>query len=284
MMKIKKAFIGKGSIPIKKAFPEPGKPNKVSVPLTVVDPKNGNVQKGRIIMTCVLNKIGTDSETSTKQSDTYGTDRKVKAIGFRSYGHADQLQDVTIPAAPLGVRDLRVSIKAVSVNPVDAKIRRGDFGNNLKGDEPIVLGYDGAGIVLEVGSETRLFKVGDRVMFAGALNRQGTNAELTVVDERLVGRVPEGVEFAVAAAIPLTGLTAWEGLVEQLGLKPYDFNNRGKKLLVLPANGGVGNVVVQLAAKVLGLEVIAVCSNENDLEPRNLGNYPLLPSLYPSEF
>eukprot|EP01040_Poterioochromonas_malhamensis_P004232 gene4232-4534_t len=196
--------------------------------------------------------------------DQYLVDGKVKAIGIREYGDVSKLEDITIPLLPLQGRDIRVLIKAVALNPVDTKIRDGHFGRDI--DEYRVLGYDGAGEVVEVGPEATLFKVGDRVMYSGIFTRSGTNSDLAIVDERLVGRAPSRLSFAEAAALPLTGLTAWEGLFEQLGLKAFDPANRGKRILVLPGGGGVGSLVIQLAAKLLGLYVIATASRPESIE------------------
>jgi NADPH:quinone reductase-like Zn-dependent oxidoreductase len=186
----------------------------------------------------------------------------VRAIGVvGSYGSVQQLQEVVIPLVPLKNRQIRVEIEAVSVNPVDTKIRKGSRGG---GDltEPRILGFDGVGTVVEVGPSASLFKPGDKVMYAGVMNKPGTNADFAVVDEQLVGKAPSSLAPAEAAALPLTSLTAWEGLFEQLGLKAFDSKNKGKKLLVLPGAGGVGPIVTQLASKLLGLDVIATASRQ----------------------
>lgn len=196
--------------------------------------------------------------------DKYLVDGRVPAIGIRAYGDANQLQSLTIPLEPLSGRDIRVLIRAVALNPVDAKIRAGHFGTDI--NDYRVFGYDGAGEVVEVGPEATLFKVGDKVMYAGVFTRSGTNSDLAVVDERIVGRVPSTLNYAEAAALPLTGLTAWEGLFEQLGLRAFDPAIRGKRILVLPGGGGVGSFVIQLAAKLLGLYVVATASRSESIE------------------
>merc|ERR1712110_289666 len=128
------------------------------------------------------------------------------------------------------------------------------------------MGYDGAGVVEKVGSECSLFKVGDKVFFAGTLNRNGTNSEYTAVDERIVGHAPQSLSLTQAAAIPLVLLTAWEGLLEGLALTAHDQKNAGKKLLALPGAGGVGSFVIQLASQVLSLDVIATASRPESAE------------------
>ncbi len=127
--------------------------------------------------------------------------------------HADALQDVDLPTPTPGPRDLLVEVKAISVNPVDTKIRRNVAPTD--GDAK-VLGWDASGIVKAVGSEVSLFQPGDRVYYAGAINRAGANSELHVVDERIVGHMPKSLPFAEAAALPLTAITAWELLFERL--------------------------------------------------------------------
>merc|ERR1719188_609459 len=127
-------------------------------------------------------------------------------------------------------------------------------------EAPVVLGYDGAGVVERAGPDCSLFKEGDRVYFAGAINRNGSNAEFVAIDERIVGLAPKTVSLTAAAAMPLVFLTAWEGLAEGLGLRAHDPKLAGKRLLVLPGAGGVGSFVIQLASQMYGLEVIATAS------------------------
>ncbi|RTL93523.1 zinc-binding alcohol dehydrogenase family protein [Ancylobacter aquaticus] len=154
-----------------------------------------------------------------------------------------------------GPRDLLVRVKAVSVNPVDTKVRMRRAGAE---GAPVILGWDAAGVVEAVGAEVSLFQPGDAVFYAGDLNRPGTNAELHLVDERLVGRKPASLGFAQAAALPLTSLTAWEGLFDRLGV-PRE-GGAGASLLVVGAAGGVGSMVVQLARQLTGLTVIGTAS------------------------
>ncbi|UGQ47833.1 zinc-binding alcohol dehydrogenase family protein [Massilia endophytica] len=182
----------------------------------------------------------------------------MKAVAYRTslpIEHEDSLIDIELPAPEATGRDLLVEVKAVSVNPVDTKIRR--FVS--PGDAPRVLGWDAAGIVKAVGPDATLFKPGDEVWYAGDLNRPGSNSELQLVDERIVGYKPRKLDFAQAAALPLTAITAWELLFERLEVS-RDRSLRGKSLLVTGAAGGVGSILVQLARQLTGLTVIGTAS------------------------
>jgi NADPH2:quinone reductase len=143
----------------------------------------------------------------------------MRAVGYKTAGpidHPGSLHDIELPDPEPQGRDLLVEIRAVSVNPVDTKVRQ--RGGAEDGGWR-VLGWDAAGIVTAVGPEARLFKPGDAVFYAGDLRRQGTNAELHLVDERIVGRKPQTLNWAEAAALPLTAITAWETLVDRLDVK-----------------------------------------------------------------
>ncbi len=169
------------------------------------------------------------------------------------------LEDVELPVPEVGPRDLLVEVRAVSVNPVDIKVRT----RNDPDGTPKVLGYDAAGTVRAVGEAVALFDEGDDVYYAGAINRPGTNSAFHVVDERLVGMKPGSLDFAQAAALPLTSITAWEGLFDRLGLTPSSTGT----LLVVGGAGGVGSMVIQLAkALVPGLRVIASASRPESRE------------------
>ncbi|MEE4167081.1 MAG: zinc-binding alcohol dehydrogenase family protein [Desulfocapsaceae bacterium] len=189
----------------------------------------------------------------------------MKAIAYQKslpIEHPDSLRDIRLEEPALSGRDLLVEIKAVSVNPVDAKMR-------MRAEPPpgewLVLGWDAAGIVRDVGPEASLFKSGDRVWYAGAINRQGTNSELHLVDERIVGRMPESLDFAQAAALPLTSITAWEVLFDRLEIR-QDRETTGDSLLIIGASGGVGSIMVQLARQLTGLSVIATASRPQTRE------------------
>jgi zinc-binding alcohol dehydrogenase family protein len=173
----------------------------------------------------------------------------------------ESLLDVRLPVPQPGPRDLLVQVEAVAVNPVDYKIRQ----SNDPGDEPKVLGWDAAGTVVAVGGEVELFKVGDEVFYAGAIDRPGANARFHAVDERIVGHKPSTLSFTEAAALPLTSLTAWEGLFERLGLHDGALKRTGT-LLVTAAAGGVGAMVAQLARALTSLTVIGTASRPETTE------------------
>jgi len=164
------------------------------------------------------------------------------------------LVDVELPVPEPGSHDLLVRVRAVSVNPVDTKVRR----SADPGGQPRVLGYDAVGVVVAVGEQVGRFAVGDAVWYAGALDRQGSDAELQVVDERLVGRAPRTLDDAEAAAVPLTALTAWEVLLERARLHA----GSDGVLLVVGAAGGVGSMVVQMARLLTRMTVVATAGRE----------------------
>ena len=170
-------------------------------------------------------------------------------------GHAEFFE-IDRPDPVPGPHDLLVRIEAVSINPVDTKVRSGQVPVPEAVD---VLGWDAAGIVVACGVGTGLFKPGDRVFYAGTFTRPGANAELHLVDERMVGAMPASLSFAEAAALPLTSLTAWQLLFDRLQVapgKPAD----APSLLVVGGAGGVGSILIQLARRLTGLTVIATAS------------------------
>ena len=182
----------------------------------------------------------------------------MRAVAYR---HArpvtadDALVDIEIEPPVPGPHDLLVKVEAVSVNPVDTKIRRG----NDPGDEPKVLGFDAAGTVADVGTEVSLFKPGDRVWYAGSIARPGSNSQFHAVDERIVGPKPARFDFAESAALPLTALTAWELLFDRIGVKPGRHDDL-RSLLIVGGAGGVGSIAIQLARALTGMTVIATAS------------------------
>jgi zinc-binding alcohol dehydrogenase family protein len=200
----------------------------------------------------------------------------MKAVAYRASlpaDHPDALIDVELPAPVAAGRDLLVEVKAISVNPVDTKIRRNvpPAEGELK-----VIGWDAAGIVKAVGPDVTLFKPGDEVWYAGALTRPGTNSELHLVDERIVGHKPRKLDFVEAAALPLTAITAWELLFDRLQV-PRDKGENGKSILVTGAAGGVGSILVQLARQLTGLTIIATASRPETAEwVRTLGAHHVL--------
>jgi len=150
-----------------------------------------------------------------------------------------------------------VEVRAISVNPVDTKIRGGSGPRN-PADASKLLGWDAAGVVVEVGSATKLFKPGDDVYYAGSVDRSGSYAEFQLVDERLVGRKPGRIGFAEAAALPLTTITAWELMFDRIKIRP-DKSTIGS-LLIIGGAGGVGSIATQLARGLTGLTIIATAS------------------------
>ena len=200
----------------------------------------------------------------------------MKAVAYyQSLPSSDprSLQDIELPAPTPGPRDLLVAVRAISVNPVDTKIRR----NVAPADgQAKVLGWDVAGVVQAVGSEVSLFQVGDEVYYAGALQRAGGNSELHVVDERIVGHKPKNLGFAEAAALPLTAITAWELLFERLKIAEGSASS-GQSLLIIGAAGGVGSILTQLARQLTGLTVIGTASRPETADwVRQLGAHHVI--------
>ena len=183
----------------------------------------------------------------------------MKAVALFKYlpiTHPDSLLDIELPKPQPKGRDLLVAVKAVAVNPVDTKVRAPKDKTEAA---PRVLGWDAAGIVESVGPEVTLFKPGDAVFYAGDITRQGSNSEFQLVDERIVGRKPAKLGFAEAAALPLTAITAWEGLFDRLHISP-EGADKGQRLLIVGGAGGVGSIAIQIARQVAGLSVVATAS------------------------
>ncbi|TCU19377.1 zinc-binding alcohol dehydrogenase family protein [Rhizobium sullae] len=178
------------------------------------------------------------------------------------------LIDVDLPVPEATGHDLLVEIKAVSVNPVDVKVRA---HTAPPVDELKVLGWDAAGIVKAVGPDVTLFKPGDEVYYAGAINRPGSNAEFHLVDERIVGRKPKSLDFAAAAALPLTSITAYEALFDRLKVQ-YPVAGAARSLLIIGGAGGVGSIAIQIAHALTDLTVIATASRpETQVWVKELG-------------
>ncbi|VFR53167.1 Bifunctional protein: zinc-containing alcohol dehydrogenase; quinone oxidoreductase (NADPH:quinone reductase); Similar to arginate lyase [plant metagenome] len=184
----------------------------------------------------------------------------MKAIGYHqsalSIDDPQALIDLTLPEPVAQGHDILVEVHAVSVNPVDTKIRH---RQQPEGGQARVLGWDASGVVRAVGEKVTRFKAGDRVWYAGAINRPGSNAELHLVDERIAGPMPASLDFASAAALPLTSLTAWELLFDRLKVQDAD-PAQENRLLVIGAAGGVGSILLQLARRLTGLNIIATAS------------------------
>lgn len=182
----------------------------------------------------------------------------MKIVGYFKSGNIDRpdaLVDSALPIPTPSPHDLRVKVAAISVNPVDTKIRK---NRQPPAGKIEVLGWDAAGVVDALGAEVRGFAVGDRVYYAGAINRSGTNAEYHLVDSRIVGHTPATLSDAATAALPLTSITAWELLFDRLGVRENE--GEGQSLLVIGAAGGVGSMLVQLARSLTRLTVIATAS------------------------
>ena len=190
----------------------------------------------------------------------------MKAVVYTQHGlpidDPRALVDTELPLPAIGEPDLLVEVRAVSVNPVDTKIRRGVPLDDPRA--PRVLGWDASGIVRAVGAGVTRFAPGDEVFYAGSLARAGSNSEFQAVDERIVGRKPASLDFAQAAALPLTAITAWELLFDRLRLPEQ--GGAGQTLLVIGAAGGVGSILVQLARRLTRLTVVGTASRD---ETRN---------------
>jgi zinc-binding alcohol dehydrogenase family protein len=191
----------------------------------------------------------------------------MRAVGLRRHlpiSDLEALLDLELPIPDLRPHDLLVRVEAIGVNPVDTKLRAGKGASDERLHEPpLVLGFDCCGVVEALGpaaAASGSWQVGDRVMAAGDVTRQGCNAELVALDHRLCGRPPRSLGAAEAAALPLTGLTAWEGLFERLGVSPEPTAaQQDQTLLLIGGAGGVGSMAIQLAKRA-SLRVIATAS------------------------
>jgi zinc-binding alcohol dehydrogenase family protein len=182
----------------------------------------------------------------------------MKAIGYRHNLPADAataLEDLELPVPQASPRDLLVRVRAVSVNPVDTKLRR---NSAPPAGQAKVLGWDAVGIVEAIGADVAGFRPGDRVYYAGSITRPGANSELHVVDERIVARAPQSLDDAQAAALPLTAITAWELLFDRL--RVAQDGGAGQSLMIVGGAGGVGSILIQLARQLTQLKVIATAS------------------------
>lgn len=188
----------------------------------------------------------------------------MKAVGISIPGTVDSpdaLVDLDLPVPTPGPHDLLVRVKAISVNPADTKVRR--FSSHAPGTHRIA-GYDAAGVVEAVGAAVTLFRPGDAVYYAGDITRPGTNAELHLVDERIVAAKPTTLDWAGAAALPLTAITAWEALFDRIDVtRPVPGANA---LLVIGGAGGVGSIAIQLAKVLTDLPIIATASRPATVE------------------
>lgn len=184
----------------------------------------------------------------------------MRAIGYFKNGPITEpkaFEEVEVAEPQAEGHDIVVEVKAVSVNPVDFKVRR---SRAPTGSDPAVLGYDAAGIVRQVGPKAQtLFKVGDEIYYAGAINRNGSNAERQSVDARIVGRKPAALDWSEAAALPLTAVTAWEMFFDRMDVaRPVP--GAANAILIIGGAGGVGSIAIQLARKLTDMVVIATAS------------------------
>ena len=200
----------------------------------------------------------------------------MKAVGYQKslpIEAVDSLVDLEIAKPEPKGRDIRVAVKAISANPVDYKVRKraAPADGSYK-----ILGFDAAGVVDAVGPDVSLFKPGDEVFYAGSIQRQGTNSEFHLVDERIVGNKPTSLSFAQAAALPLTSITAWELLFDRLGAVPGKSLDP-RTLLITGGAGGVGSILIQLARRLTGLTVVATATRpESQKWCRDLGAHAVI--------
>ncbi|MDF2995852.1 MAG: Alcohol dehydrogenase, zinc-binding protein [Xanthobacteraceae bacterium] len=188
----------------------------------------------------------------------------MRAVGYTVPGpidRPDSLLDIELPRPQPAGRDILVQVRAISVNPADTKLRA---SARPPAGEWKVLGYDVAGIVVEIGPEVTMFAHGDEVFYAGDITRSGGNAEFHLVDERIVGHKPRSLGWAEAAALPLTSIAAWEALFDRLDVKRSV--SGANSLLIIGGAGGVGSIAVQLARQLTDLEVIATASRQDTRE------------------
>ncbi|WP_343706083.1 zinc-binding alcohol dehydrogenase family protein [Flavobacterium sp.] len=190
----------------------------------------------------------------------------MKAIGFKTSLPIENpesfIEFETVKPVP-GSHDLLVKIDAISVNPVDFKIRQNSAKDTVL-ETPKIIGWDAVGIVQAVGENVTLFEVGDPVYYAGDITKQGSNAEYQIIDERIVGRKPKSLSIEESAVIPLTALTAWEILFDRIRISAD--KDKGKSILIIGGAGGVGSIAIQLAKKIAGLTVIATASRPETIE------------------
>lgn len=192
----------------------------------------------------------------------------MNAVGYTEHlPISDELSlfDFQTPMPTPKGRDLLVKIEAIAVNPVDVSTRK-DQSEKIEKDHPRILGWDALGEVVACGDEAKMFKKGERIFYAGAINRPGSNAQYQLIDERLVAIAPKKLTKQQSVAMPLTSLTAWESLFEKLQISPTDkIKNKKKTILIINGAGGVGSVATQLSSWA-GLNVIATASREESIQ------------------
>lgn len=189
----------------------------------------------------------------------------MKAVALKAYlpiQNPDSLLDVQLEKPVPQGRELLIAVEAISVNPVDTKVRapKSKIETDFR-----VLGWDAVGTVVATGPDVSLFNTGDKVYYAGSIARPGSNSEFHTVDERIVGHKPKSLSNAEAAALPLTAITAWEGLFDRLQI-PQDIQSKPKTLLIIGGAGGVGSIAIQLAKALTNVKVIATASRAESIE------------------
>ena len=188
----------------------------------------------------------------------------MKAIVIEAYGSSDQLIEKEVAKPTIEDNQVLVELHATSINPIDWKLREGYLEEKFPFKFPIILGWDAAGIITDVGSQVTNFQVGDHVFARPATTANGTYAEYTAIDEDLLAKMPENLSFEEAATVPLTGLTAWQCLVDFSGIKS------GDKVLIHAGSGGVGSFAIQIA-KSFGAYVASTASGNNEEFLKELG-------------
>lgn len=200
----------------------------------------------------------------------------MKAIGYQTPGPITQplaLQDIDLPRPKASGHDLLVEVSAISVNPVDTKVRR---SAQPEAGQWKVLGWDAVGRVVETGEAVTDFAIGDQVYYAGSIARPGANSQFHLVDARIVGRKPATLSDAQAAALPLTAITAWEMLFDRLDIrKPVP--GAANAVLIIGGAGGVGSIAIQLIRALTDLTVIATASRPETQDwVRDLGAHHVI--------
>lgn len=187
----------------------------------------------------------------------------MKAIVIEQYGGAEELIEKELPKPVIKDNQVLIEMYATSINPIDWKVREGYMKEGMTFDFPLILGWDAAGVVSEVGENVTKFKVGDEV-FARPAMENGTYSEYVAVDEDLVALKPQNVSFEEAASVPLAGLTAWQCIVDFGKIKA------GDKILIHAGSGGVGSFGIQIA-KSFGAYVLSTASGKNEAFLKELG-------------
>jgi len=183
------------------------------------------------------------------------------AIGFTHTGGPQVFELLTLPIPKLEPYEVLVEVMAIGINPVDCKVRK--HATKVSETNPIVPGYDAAGVIVAIGSDVTKFDIGDEVYYAGNLRKQGTYAPYHAIDSRVIARRPTLLSYSEAAGIPLDAISAWEALIDRMKIPEDPTENEGKTILITAGAGGIGSIAIQIAKKILGLKVIASASRED---------------------